>query len=350
MKVASKRPISISAGSTTTLLMAIAASLIFAGVSRAEATPELAPRQDVTKTPASTGAPAAPASTAPARGAREGIGVHGWWTIDVRNPDGSLDRHVEFENQLCTTFTDNVVSGLSVAGGDVTLASLLTSIGGSTALFPQAAASSGVWSIILGEPEPDSVTLGPPIIVTHAANCATTYTYALSNIGTMPPLNLLGAPLALNCGGTQQPPGTQCFPTLNVGMATPNHGGVLLSGQFTVPANAPTFTISSVGTDLFTCYGSIYCQGIPTYVADSALLSPPAPCTTTGSTNNVLTSQATTGVTCGTQSFSFSTYPVAGQPGRSPFSGVVLGTAGNPAPITVVGGQVVSITWSLTFL
>lgn len=34
------------------------------------------------------------------RGTREGIKVHGHWTIDIKNPDGSLASHHEFENAL----------------------------------------------------------------------------------------------------------------------------------------------------------------------------------------------------------------------------------------------------------
>src|SRR6185295_728382 len=34
------------------------------------------------------------------RGAREGIKVHGHWTIDVKNPDGSLVSQYVFENAL----------------------------------------------------------------------------------------------------------------------------------------------------------------------------------------------------------------------------------------------------------
>jgi len=41
----------------------------------------------------------APAKTAPS-GMNQGILVSGYWKIDVRNPDGSLDKHVEFENSL----------------------------------------------------------------------------------------------------------------------------------------------------------------------------------------------------------------------------------------------------------
>jgi hypothetical protein len=36
----------------------------------------------------------------PAGGPREGIKVHGHWTIEVRNPDGKLVTHREFENSL----------------------------------------------------------------------------------------------------------------------------------------------------------------------------------------------------------------------------------------------------------
>ena len=36
----------------------------------------------------------------PAGGPKEGIKVHGHWTIDIRNPDGKLVSHHEFENAL----------------------------------------------------------------------------------------------------------------------------------------------------------------------------------------------------------------------------------------------------------
>jgi hypothetical protein len=35
---------------------------------------------------------------------REGIKVHGHWAIDIRNPDGALVSHHEFENSLITGF------------------------------------------------------------------------------------------------------------------------------------------------------------------------------------------------------------------------------------------------------
>src|SRR5437879_3747133 len=42
--------------------------------------------------------PAEQVAAAPAGGPQEGIQVHGAWTIDVREPDGTLVEHREFEN------------------------------------------------------------------------------------------------------------------------------------------------------------------------------------------------------------------------------------------------------------
>jgi hypothetical protein len=51
--------------------------------------------------PSVVGMPAQPpASQPPAGSAAEGISIHGHWTVDVRNTDGSLASHHEFENAL----------------------------------------------------------------------------------------------------------------------------------------------------------------------------------------------------------------------------------------------------------
>jgi hypothetical protein len=56
----------------------------------------VAPQAQPVAQPAQARAPAAPAP----RGTQEGIKVHGHWTIEVRNPDGKLVSHTEFENSL----------------------------------------------------------------------------------------------------------------------------------------------------------------------------------------------------------------------------------------------------------
>lgn len=86
--------------------------------------------------PAATPAKAAPASqpsqaTAPGKrqpgGNHEGITIHGHWTIEVRNPDGKLVTHREFENGLST-----------IPGNGASLLSALLShliVGGSWAVY-----------------------------------------------------------------------------------------------------------------------------------------------------------------------------------------------------------------------
>ena len=50
---------------------------------------------------------------APGKPGNEGIKVHGHWSIDVKNPDGTLAKHVEFENSLVSPGQgDQLLAGL----------------------------------------------------------------------------------------------------------------------------------------------------------------------------------------------------------------------------------------------
>jgi hypothetical protein len=51
----------------------------------------------------------------PSGGSREDVKVHGHWTIDVRNPDGSLASHRDFENSLTPSGGGVLVGSLSRA-------------------------------------------------------------------------------------------------------------------------------------------------------------------------------------------------------------------------------------------
>lgn len=54
------------------------------------------------------------------RGQHEGIAVHGHWIIDVKNPDGTLASHREFENAIASTGPDlltGLLSGQYTSGG-----------------------------------------------------------------------------------------------------------------------------------------------------------------------------------------------------------------------------------------
>jgi hypothetical protein len=77
------------------------------------------------KTAAAAAQPGAPVSHPPGRAMRSGVKVHGYWKIDVKNPDGRLASHTEFENSL-TTGDPNGLSGddalsLLLSGGPSSL-------------------------------------------------------------------------------------------------------------------------------------------------------------------------------------------------------------------------------------
>lgn len=62
------------------------------------------------------------------KGDHEGIKVHGHWTIEVRNPDGKLVSHTEFENSLAANsgsvyLTEMLLGGNVVGGYEVLLSS-----------------------------------------------------------------------------------------------------------------------------------------------------------------------------------------------------------------------------------
>jgi hypothetical protein len=79
----------------------LAVALALAGTSFAQSNGATAPSPADAKAaqPSQAAAPAAPAAKAP-RGTGEGIQIHGQWTIEVHNRDGSVAKHVEFENAL----------------------------------------------------------------------------------------------------------------------------------------------------------------------------------------------------------------------------------------------------------
>ena len=97
------------------------------------------------------------------KGTHEGIKVHGHWTIEVRDPDGTVRSHTEFENSLVQ------------ANGGVSLQNLLSG-----------QASTGGWEIALGPPPGqqflgetpcyNSITYSPCSIVSPAvaySGCST---------------------------------------------------------------------------------------------------------------------------------------------------------------------------------
>ena len=134
---------------TAALVLALALSTFPAAFSRAvnAQTPPKASAQ----TPAKTTAPAARESKG---GQNEGIKVHGHWTIDVRNPDGTLVTHSEFENALTAQGKDALAQYLARVSTVGLWQILLTSTGTN----PWGSAAGG----IVEQNDPNAASGNPP--------------------------------------------------------------------------------------------------------------------------------------------------------------------------------------------
>jgi hypothetical protein len=78
----------------TLVVLLVILSTVLAGCAPAAAIANPAPAASAPVVPAPVSAPSAN------NGPNEGVKVHGYWTIDVTNPDGTLAEHREFENSL----------------------------------------------------------------------------------------------------------------------------------------------------------------------------------------------------------------------------------------------------------
>lgn len=101
-----------------------AASGATPGPSGAIAAQQAAPSAGASAVPASNSAAHAPAAAPgqatgtnakpkPAGGQHEGIALHGWWVIEVKNPDGKVTARREFENNIQPTGMTYLASLLS---------------------------------------------------------------------------------------------------------------------------------------------------------------------------------------------------------------------------------------------
>jgi hypothetical protein len=107
-------------------LLAMVVSAANTGNAQSSATSAAAPAANPAAAPAK--APASPAAKPPAKGQHEGIKVHGHWVLEVRNPDGSVAKHVEFENNLVTP-TNYPTYGMNGSQALVALLSGTASLG-----------------------------------------------------------------------------------------------------------------------------------------------------------------------------------------------------------------------------
>lgn len=175
-------------------------------------------------------------------GKHEGIKVHGHWTIDVKNPDGTLVRHVEFENSLDPGFSiPNPTAGRNpyvLPGG----AAYLSAVSSGQWLGP---VPPSFWSILLVGPSGLS-----NLINTTNAPCTEFF------------LNTIGACIltqSATCGTT---PGYNCALSVTpLGAANaPYYTGLQLSGSVQATANGQISTVATLIQNI-TCPASVgFCQ------------------------------------------------------------------------------------------
>jgi hypothetical protein len=242
--------------------------------------------------------PASPEEKPAAKSPQEGIKVHGHWTIEVRNPDGSVQKHVEFENSIVAT---NLAD---MPGGPAFLYALLSGTGS----FAQPPSSeltgntyAGGWAINLQAPSGKT----PPCMFTQIIIAADSGATLDSSIG--PSCFVTSIPSECTFSGLPIP---DCTPGLNVVMGTS-------SSQFTVdsaPNSSPGF-------------------GYPTPLSFS-LAGTVTASQTVGSIGNV-------------QTIVFINMPqtVLKYPSLAPF----LFTSHVISPVTVTQGQSVAVTVTFSF-
>jgi hypothetical protein len=173
-----------------------------------------------------------------AKGTQEGIQVHGHWTIEVRNPDGAVDKHVEFENQICP---DEPYTRFP---GSLTVPNPAIFSGGAAFLSGLASgqASSGLWTITLGSNAELNTTTGPQGCILPQ-NLFTAFT----RINIPSDILTVFQPSGTNLTAATCLPSRNCFTTLAPPAAGPN---ITLTGQFTAPQSG---TIAVVTTANFWC-------------------------------------------------------------------------------------------------
>jgi len=181
------------------------------------ATANTAPGTQAT-TPKPAAGPAALAGQSAPKGQQEGIKVHGHWTIEVKNPDGKVATHREFENAL--------VSG--VTGGAALLAGILGRV-----------VTPGSWSVLLSD------------------DAGQTSIIEINEPGSPPASGCPHLVLSLN-SGTCSTNLSVTGPQLSSGAiysASLNGGTLTLSGSGTVPQNFPA-AIGYAATNDFVCVAS----------------------------------------------------------------------------------------------
>jgi hypothetical protein len=198
----------------------------------------------------STASKSARAKQSAPKGQHEGITVHGYWTIDVHNPDGKLVKHVEFENALIPTL------------GQPLLMALMTG-----------ANSPGAWAIGLTTPQNGL----SPTLCTKPQLITTVIELQNGQFGGIQGC-IIASPTSAGQYFKACSDANGCFPSLLVTSPTYTYGsatalpGFTLAGQMTAEVSG---TLGGVFTMLMTCPSAVTPAACPTAAPVQTLTSFP---------------------------------------------------------------------------
>jgi hypothetical protein len=177
-----------------------------------------------------------PAKPSASKGQHEGIKVHGHWTIEVRNPDGKLVSHREFENSL---------GGYPFGNGAGLLAGILGRI-----------VTPGSWQVTLYDP-----TLGNQVIINEPNSAASSECLTVVS-------SIQSGGRAGSCSNNLSVAGPQ-LTTGGISSGSLTGGTLTFTGSGTVPSGFPA-TIGVVDTADFVC---VISDSPVTCTTDSTTLS-----------------------------------------------------------------------------
>jgi hypothetical protein len=215
----------------------------------------------------------------------DGIVVHGLWSIDVKNSDGTVAAHREFENSLVSTgsgLLNSLLQGETVVGG--WYLSVCTAAASLATASSACETSPGVLFVEPGGPGSSATTGGWFDNGCTAAN--------------------------------------SCYPVLSTPTIT-SAGTLTTTGTATLPQNSPAYTLTVVQSYPEFCYTVLTANAPPTFQAPNSTFTP-ASC-----------SSSTAG-------------EPAGGVGNTALPLLLTGAPIQPS-VTVNPGQSITVTFNLTF-
>lgn len=222
------------------------------------------------------------------KGGSDGIKVNGYWTIEVKNPDGTVASHTEFENSIQNKgmlALAGLLAGTSASGG------LAIMLDGATALISS------------------EVALGNHGIATLKVQNTSQTPCGLCIIAPSSSFIALGSGVATSTGLSVSGPTLTSLPGADIVNGFQGAAQVTLQGSITAIAGG---TINDVETLLISCFPTITAQACVTGTNSE-----------NGGLFDVLVSLFT----------------------EKPLDGI----GGDPSAVSVTQGQVIGITVTLTF-